>query len=248
MADTQQTPQTQIAQELQRIKDAKDILGQKAETMGLVYVNPEDDDDRKVVTAADPINEIAVVYQDIDVYTQEDAEHTGHSINGKTVTLSEGFYTQQSMSVQEGTVSPPDITVSESTGEIIATVAVTEGYVSRGSVRTMDITDLEADLVGENIKSGVRMFNVAGTFTSDANVPTTNDGDEFKSDHISEGFTAYKNGKRVTGTMTNIDTAEEDYTFNPLVDNSYDVCTSPTRYRSLTIGISNDLLTALQAI
>lgn len=239
---------TQIALELERIMGAKTILGQKAESMGLVYVNPEDDDERKVVTANDPINEIAVVFQDIDVYTQEDAEHTGHSINGKTVNLKEGFYTQQSMSVQEGEVKSPDITINESTGELIATVAVTEGYVSRGSVRTMDITDLEADLVAENIRSGVRMFHIAGTFTSDSDLPTTGTGEVLESSHISKGFIAYARGKKVIGTLENTEGPERYNNFNPLVDNDWSI-EGPVRFGgSLTVGLSNDLLNALKAI
>lgn len=51
----------------------------------------------------------------------------------------------------------------------------------------------DADLVAANIKSGVNIFNVAGTFTSDA---TAAAGD------IANGKIAYVNGSKVTGTIT----------------------------------------------
>ena len=50
----------------------------------------------------------------------------------------------------------------------------------------------DSDLVSVNIKSGVSIFNVSGTFTSDATAAA---------DNIEYGKTAYLNGEKVTGTM-----------------------------------------------
>ncbi len=52
----------------------------------------------------------------------------------------------------------------------------------------------DADLKAENIKSGVNLFGVNGTFTSDANAVAGN---------ILSGNTAYVNGSKVTGSMPN---------------------------------------------
>ena len=50
----------------------------------------------------------------------------------------------------------------------------------------------DADLVARNIKSGVNIFNVAGTFTSDATATAAD---------IIEGATAYVNGNEIEGTL-----------------------------------------------
>lgn len=242
---------TQIALELERIVGAKRALGQKATDMGLVYVNPEDDDDRKVVTADDPIHEIAVVYQDIDVYTQKDAEHTGHNIVGKTVNLSEGYYTQQSMSVKDGSVSTPTVSINNDSGLLSVDVKVSEGYVGTGNRPVsmyLNDSDEFPNLSAENIKADVKLFGVTGTFTSDANVPTTGTGEVLESSHITKDFIAYKNGKKVIGTLENSEGPEQYNNFNPLEKGSW-VLEGPVRIGgSLTVGLSDDLLNALKAI
>lgn len=50
----------------------------------------------------------------------------------------------------------------------------------------------DADLVAANIKTGVNIFNVAGTFTADANAAATD---------IKSGKTAYVGGSKITGTL-----------------------------------------------
>jgi len=51
----------------------------------------------------------------------------------------------------------------------------------------------DADLKAENIKSGVNLFGVNGTYTSDANA---------RASDILSGKTAYVNGSKITGTHT----------------------------------------------
>ena len=51
----------------------------------------------------------------------------------------------------------------------------------------------DSDLIASNIKSGVSIFNVSGSFTSDATAAASD---------IAKGKTAYVNGVKVTGTAT----------------------------------------------
>lgn len=51
----------------------------------------------------------------------------------------------------------------------------------------------DADLTAANIKKGVQIFGVTGTYTSDANATAAN---------IASGKTAYVNGSKITGTLT----------------------------------------------
>ena len=52
----------------------------------------------------------------------------------------------------------------------------------------------DADLTAGNIRNGVNIFNVTGTYTSDATADTT---------HILKDKIAYSKGSKITGTMTN---------------------------------------------
>lgn len=51
----------------------------------------------------------------------------------------------------------------------------------------------DADLTAANIKKGVQIFGVTGTYTSDANAAAAD---------IASGKTAYVNGSKITGTLT----------------------------------------------
>lgn len=51
----------------------------------------------------------------------------------------------------------------------------------------------DVDLTAANIKKGVQIFGVTGTYTSDANATAAN---------IASGKTAYVNGSKITGTLT----------------------------------------------
>lgn len=62
-----------------------------------------------------------------------------------------------------------------------------------------NITIADTDFTPANIKTGINIFGVTGTFTSDANASAGN---------ILSGKTAYVNGAKITGTMGNRETGD----------------------------------------
>lgn len=72
----------------------------------------------------------------------------------------------------------------------------------------------DSDLVASNIKSGVSIFNVTGTYTSDATAAASN---------IESGKTAYVSGAKITGTME--------------IQSYYSGTTAPTS----SIGVDGDI-------
>lgn len=76
------------------------------------------------------------------------------------------------------------------------TVTVPVGYIA--SARTVTLTD--ANLVAGNIKSGVSIFGVTGTYTSGATATAST---------ILSGYTAYANGELITGEYVCPETPSE---------------------------------------
>ncbi len=68
--------------------------------------------------------------------------------------------------------------------------AVAAGLYTKGAVKVAG----DADLKAANIRNGVSIFNVTGTYTSDATADAT---------HILKDKIAYSKGSKITGTMTN---------------------------------------------
>lgn len=83
------------------------------------------------------------------------------TVGGATVTVPKGYYPSQvTKSVPTVTQVTPTISVSN-TGTITASSAQTAGYVTGG---TKTATYSDSNLKAENIKEGVSIFNVTGTF------------------------------------------------------------------------------------
>ena len=78
-------------------------------------------------------------------------------------------------------------TITPSTSE---QTAVAAGFYTKGAVKVAG----DADLKAANIRNGVSIFNVTGTYTSDATADTT---------HILKDKIAYSKGSKITGSMTN---------------------------------------------
>lgn len=113
------------------------------------------------------------------------------TVNGNVVTLSTGYQTGGTVTV--GTLFTP-VPIVPGTADIT---------IPQGSFLSGDLVVQGSDaLIPENIRAGVVIFDVAGTYTSDATAGSFD---------ILAGKTAYVKGEKVTGTILSI-TEETTYT------------------------------------
>lgn len=159
------------------------------------------------------------------------------TVSGATVTIPSGYYaTTMNKSVSTTTHGAPTISVS-STGLITATHAQTAGYVSADTkTKTQQLTTIgettytpgnddititsgkyitgtqtiegDANLIAGNIKNGVSIFGVEGTFIGTATSGTdTSDATATSADML-YGKTAYVNNSKITGTIPTNSTSD----------------------------------------
>ena len=144
------------------------------------------------------------------------------TVSGPTVYAAPGYYsTTASKSVATAAHGLPTITFTTSTGAIKASHSAPSAYITGSTTTaTLSLTTKaattytpgttnqtiaayqyltgiqtivgDADLVAGNIKTGVQIFGVTGTFTSDATATAAD---------LNEGKVAYVNGAAITGTQ-----------------------------------------------
>ena len=87
-----------------------------------------------------------------------------------------------------------DSNIEISLGNTAGTVkaVVDAGYFHEDETKQINLSSLDSDFTAANIKAGVNMFGVPGTFTSDANALAAN---------IEKGKIAYVQGQKVVGTF-----------------------------------------------
>lgn len=147
-----------------------------------------------------------IVRNDIEVTVSGDSNLAAGNIKaGSTIFGVEGTFTSDATATAEnilsgktaykngskltGTMANNTIgnkTISKTTD----TITIPKGYTEGGTVK-LDSTEA-GKIVAGNIKTGVSILGVAGTFTSDANAEAGN---------ILSGKTAYVKGSKVTGTI-----------------------------------------------
>lgn len=91
-------------------------------------------------------------------------------------------------------IATPTISVNTN-GLITATLTQQSGYISTVGTTTKTLqlsSSQDADFIAANIKTGVNIFGITGTFTSDATATAA---------QIQNGKTAYVNGNKITGTL-----------------------------------------------
>ncbi len=134
---------------------------------------------------------IGAGYNPTDLYyTAEDAPTLIGNAAADNVLSGKTFYSN-SYTKHTGTMAN-----NGSTGGTISTkagtVSIPAGYTTGGSVSIS--TTEQNKIVAGNIKSGVTILGVAGTYTNDATATAAN---------ILSGKTAYVNGAKITGSMVN---------------------------------------------
>lgn len=83
-------------------------------------------------------------------------------------------------------------TIPSQTAKTITPTTTSQTAIAAGTYASGNVTvDGDADLVASNIKSGVSIFGVDGSYTSDATATAAD---------IAEGKTAYVDGEKITGT------------------------------------------------
>lgn len=171
----------------QGLEDAEPVLQEKIITPStsnqIVSADTNYDGLSKVTVNGDADLTAANIKKGIEVfgitgtYTGDATATTEHILSGKTAYVNGEKITGTITSKTAATYTP----------------STSNQIITAGQYLSGDQTILgDADLVAGNIKSGANIFNVAGTYTSDATATAAN---------ILSGKTAYVKGAKVTGTI-----------------------------------------------
>lgn len=251
------TQKTQIAEQLERIEAAKETLLGTALTFGLTCYDPDEGlGAAHTITEDSNIAQLSWGFSQIPFHPHGDttdpegspnapyhANTEAVKVDGPNVRIEEGYYTGlQQATVKIGSTETPTVSINPADGTITVTKKQTEGYISGGEMSHDVGTVTHENLTAENIKSGIKVFGIEGTFTSDANA---------EKNKIVSGYSAYVNGEKVEGSIP-------DYghmgvrTYNPLENEAWmldiDIQATGAVVKGLQVSISNELLNRLIAI
>jgi hypothetical protein len=97
----------------------------------------------------------------------------------------------------------------------------------------------DEDLIAENVKQGVNIFGIEGTYTGGSGIDTSDA--TATSDDIASGVTAYANGEKITGNVEVVDSG-----FVSIFDDAYGLgvvySDGENKYYSLTSDFTNNIL------
>lgn len=154
------------------------------------------------------------------------------SVSGKTVSVPAGIYDSTvSKSVTTATQATPTISVNSS-GLITASCTQSSGYVS-GSTKSATLqlsSSQDADFIASNIKNGVSIFGITGSYNGDISSYTVTNNDIFRVNSntlcvkLPSGFKNKTINGYIhlyeTGTEQNVVIMFEDFNFNSLTSSS----------------------------
>lgn len=243
-----QVPETEIAQELTRIENAKVVFATKAGQMQLKFT--DDEGGIRTISLTDPIDEIADAFNNIKVCTDDDLSLAD---NNQTVKVKAGYYQED----KSKTIPEAGISVATELDDLNGNVSVyvtaeNSGYVPSGRIGSDSISIQTPSLTEENIKQGENILGVVGTFTGDATITmtATDVAGVYESDELVEGSTAYARGSKVIGTL--LKHPDTPVFFDPLTQTSIDLGTMKYSGQHVKLAEGTDgkslLLKRLEAI
>lgn len=104
------------------------------------------------------------------------------------------------------------------------------GYTSGGKISPVT-ADIDINIISENIRKGISILDVEGTFEGSTGGDATSDGN-LQAKYLLEGYSAVVDGKLIEGTM-------KDYNTRTIIATSEDVTIPEGHYDSLLIPIVN---------
>lgn len=132
----------------------------------------------------------------LEVQGEKFANIGGTTATNTDVLSGKVFFDKDGQSI--GTMSDNGYTVITPNG---TTQTIKEGYYSGGIVEAVS-SNADINIVGENIRKGVNILGVEGTFEGATGGDATSDGN-IQAKYLLEGYSVVSDGKLIEGTMKN---------------------------------------------